>query len=50
MERSKLIAYVAGAISIVLAIAYLLVVLLLDSRGEMVPAPVDMMTLVFQMF
>lgn len=41
MERSKLVAYVTGAISLVLAIAYLLLVSLLDLRGEMVPAPQD---------
>lgn len=39
MERPKLIAYITGAISIVLAIAYLLLVSILDFRGEMIPAP-----------
>lgn len=39
MNRSKLIAIVTGAISIILAIAYLLIVQLLDFRGEMLPAP-----------
>ncbi|MFE1747444.1 hypothetical protein [Coleofasciculus sp. H7-2] len=39
MERSKIVAIIAGAISIILAIAYLLLVQLLDFRGEMIPAP-----------
>lgn len=41
MNRSKLVAVVTGAISILLAILYLLVVQLLDFRGEMKPAPID---------
>jgi len=39
MNRSKLVAILTGAISLLLAIAYLIVVQLLDFRGEMVPAP-----------
>lgn len=39
MERSKIVAIITGAISIILAIAYLLLVQLLDFRGEMIPAP-----------
>ena len=39
MDRSKVIAIVTGAFSIVLALGYLLLVTLLDFRGEMVPAP-----------
>ncbi len=39
MERSKLVAIITGAISLILAIAYLLVVQILDFRGEMLPAP-----------
>ena len=39
MERSKIVAIITGAISIILAIAYLLLVQLLDFRGEMLPAP-----------
>ena len=39
MNRSKLVAVVTGAISIILAIAYLVIVQLLDFRGEMLPAP-----------
>jgi hypothetical protein len=45
MERSKIIAIITGAISLVLAIAYLLLVQLLDFRGEMLPAPVDLSVL-----
>lgn len=39
MERSKVIAIITGVISIVLAVGYLLLVTLLDFRGEMLPAP-----------
>ena len=39
MESSKVVAIVTGAISLVLAIAYLVVVQFLDMRGEMIPAP-----------
>lgn len=42
MDRSKLIAIVTGAISVILAIAYLLLVQLLDFRGEMIPAPISL--------
>jgi hypothetical protein len=37
MERSKLVAIITGAISITLAIAYLILVQILDMRGEMLP-------------
>lgn len=40
MDRSKIVAVVTGIISLVLAIAYLLVVQIIDSRGEMLPAPI----------
>ena len=39
MNRSKLVAIITGAISIILAIAYLVLAQLLDFRGEMLPAP-----------
>ncbi|MEG4801413.1 hypothetical protein QUB63_16130 [Microcoleus sp. ARI1-B5] len=39
MERSKIIAIITGVISIILAVAYLLLVTVLDFRGEMLPAP-----------
>jgi hypothetical protein len=46
MDRSKIVAVVTGIISLVLAIAYLLVVQFIDFRGEMLPAPiVDMILL-----
>ncbi|OUL32290.1 hypothetical protein BV372_19400 [Nostoc sp. T09] len=40
MERSKIIAIVTGAISVVLAIAYLIIVQILDYR-DMKPAPIS---------
>jgi hypothetical protein len=46
MDKSKVVAVVTGVISLVLAIAYLLVVQFLDLRGEMIPAPlVEMLPL-----
>jgi len=39
MNFSKLVAIITGAISIILAIAYLIIAQLLDFRGEMLPAP-----------
>ncbi|MDY6936846.1 MAG: hypothetical protein SWY16_04190 [Cyanobacteriota bacterium] len=41
MNRSKLIAIVTGAISLIIATAYLMLVQLLDFRGEMIPAPIS---------
>ncbi len=41
MDRGKIIAVLTGAISILIAIAYLVIVQLLDFRGEMIPAPVS---------
>lgn len=41
MDRSKIVAIITGAISLILAIGYLLLVQLLDFRGEMVPAPIS---------
>lgn len=41
MDRSKLIAITTGVISLILAIAYLLLVFFLDFRGEMKPAPLS---------
>ncbi|MGH1396101.1 MAG: hypothetical protein ACRAVC_19035 [Trichormus sp.] len=40
MNRSKLVAIITGAISILLAIAYLIVVQILDYR-DMQPAPIS---------
>lgn len=39
MNQGKIVAIITGAISIILAVAYLLIVQLLDFRGEMIPAP-----------
>jgi hypothetical protein len=47
MERGKIIAVVTGAISIAIAIAYLVIVQLLDFRGEMIPAPVGFIFYLF---
>jgi len=41
MDRPKIVAIVTGLISLLLAIGYLVLVQLLDFRGEMVPAPVS---------
>jgi hypothetical protein len=41
MERSKIVAIFTGAISILLAVGYLIIVQLLDFRGEMKPAPIS---------
>jgi hypothetical protein len=43
MDRSKLLAIVTGAISLILGIAYLTVVQLLDMRGQMIPAPTGLL-------
>lgn len=42
MDRSKIVAIITGAISILLAVAYLCLVQILDFRGEMLPAPMDL--------
>ncbi|MGF1570703.1 MAG: hypothetical protein ACFCVD_21955 [Nodosilinea sp.] len=41
MDRSKIVAIITGAISLLLAIGYLALVQLLDFRGDMVPAPLS---------
>ena len=41
MDRSKIVAISTGVLSVLLAIAYLLLVQVLDFRGEMIPAPVS---------
>lgn len=46
MDRSKIVAIIAGAISLALAIAYLLIVQLLDFRGEMLPAPISQLSII----
>ncbi len=47
MERSKLVAVLTGAISLLLGIAYLVLVQILDWRGEMLPAPIEGMVSTF---
>jgi len=43
MQRSKWLAILMGAISIVLGVGYLILVQILDWRGgEMLPAPTDL--------
>ena len=41
MDRGKIIAIITGVISLIIAIAYLVIVQVLDFRGEMIPAPVS---------
>jgi hypothetical protein len=41
MNRSKIVAVITGVISILLAVGYLILVQLLDFRGEMKPAPIS---------
>ncbi|NES21476.1 MAG: glucose-inhibited division protein A [Symploca sp. SIO3E6] len=45
MDQGKIVAILTGAISILLAIAYLIIVQILDFRGEMIPAPVSQLPL-----
>jgi hypothetical protein len=44
MNRGKVIAILTGAISIIIAIAYLVLVQFLDFRGEMQPAPLSVIS------
>jgi hypothetical protein len=44
MEKGKIVAIITGAISILIAVAYLILVQLLDFRGEMVPAPISLLS------
>ncbi len=41
MNQGKLVAIITGAISIIIALAYLVLVQILDFRGEMIPAPIE---------
>ena len=41
MNRQKILAIVTGTISVLLALAYLILVQILDFRGEMIPAPIS---------
>ncbi|SAY38626.1 hypothetical protein [Candidatus Synechococcus spongiarum] len=42
MDRPKLVALTTGILSIALAVLYLALVLILDHRSGLVPAPVSM--------
>jgi hypothetical protein len=42
MNQGKIVAIITGAISIFLAVAYLILVQLLDGRGAMIPAPTSL--------
>ncbi len=41
MDKGKIVAVITGVISILIAIAYLVIVQLIDFRGEMIPAPIS---------
>lgn len=41
LDRSKLVAVITGVISLLLAVGYLVLVQILDFRGNMVPAPLS---------
>ncbi|PZU99207.1 MAG: hypothetical protein DCF32_18720 [Leptolyngbya sp.] len=41
LDRSKLVAVITGVISLLLAVGYLVLVQILDFRGDMVPAPLS---------
>jgi len=43
MDKGKIVAIITGAISIFLAVAYLIMVQILDFRGEMIPAPISIL-------
>ncbi len=45
MDRGKFIAVLTGAVSILIALAYLMIVQVLDFRGEMIPAPISQLFL-----
>lgn len=48
MNRGKIVAIVTGIIAIAIAVAYLIIVQLLDFRGEMIPAPIGQLNLVLR--
>ncbi len=47
IDRSKVIAIITGIFSLLLGILYLGLVQILDFRGEMIPAPVEMLLSAF---
>jgi hypothetical protein len=42
-DRAKVIAVMTGIISLLLGVVYLVLVQILDLRGEMVPAPLSLL-------
>lgn len=46
MDKGKIVAVITGAISVLIAIAYLILVQLIDFRGEMIPAPIDQLSMI----
>lgn len=50
MERKKIIAVITGIISVLLGVIYLVLVQLLDSRGAMIPAPINDLSLILSAF
>jgi hypothetical protein len=44
-DKSQWVAILTGVIAVLLGVGYLVLVQLLDWRGEMVPAPVDLLGL-----
>jgi hypothetical protein len=45
LNWSKLVAIITGIFSLLLGILYLLLVQILDMRGEMIPAPISLLWL-----
>lgn len=50
MDGKKIIAIITGTISVLLAVAYLILVQVLDSRGEMIPAPITDLSLILKLY
>lgn len=46
MTKEKIVAIITGSISIAIALAYLILVQILDSRTEMIPAPTGLIFLI----
>lgn len=46
MDQGKIVAVITGTISILIAIAYLVLVQLIDFRGEMIPAPIEPLSII----
>lgn len=44
MDRSKIVAVITGVISVLLAVGYLVLVQILDFRGDMQPAPLSQLS------